>query len=90
MDINRKLRQIQQTVRGLGTRPAVIDAVDMLCDIIKELADVHVYVSDVPNKIEDLPTDPEVPKSEVSKPPGNKAGKAKKGTTGKAKTTTKL
>jgi hypothetical protein len=40
-----KLITIKQTIRGMGTRPAVIDAVDMLCDIIGEIyyAQVPVY-----------------------------------------------
>ena len=57
MNIPKKTRQIKQTIRGMGTRPAVIDAVDMLCDLIEELAhDVQISMLEVPEEV-CLPTD---------------------------------
>jgi hypothetical protein len=91
LDISKKLREIKQTIRGMGTRPAIIDAVDLLCDLVEELADnVHVPVPDVQTKVEDVPTDPEVSGPKVSESLGKKARKANKATTSKAKKTTKV
>jgi hypothetical protein len=69
---------------------AVIKLTDMLCQLIGEIADVHVPVFEVQAKVEDLPPYKEVPKPDVSKPEGKKTRKANKATTDKAKTTTNV
>ena len=88
IQVNQKLRFIRQTIRGINIQAPVIDAVDMLCDLIGGLVDVQLPLPEVQTKVEDVPTDTTVPELKVSKSLGGPTKKDNKPTTGKAKKAT--
>jgi hypothetical protein len=52
MNTYTKLQNVKEHIRGMGVQPAVIDCVDILCDIIWELTDdVQLLMSRVQNHI---------------------------------------
>jgi hypothetical protein len=87
MDIPKKIRQTKQHIRGMGVQPAVIDAVDMLCEIIEELIDAQVRMLDMQKEISVSTDTGKVPEADlpITKNKGSVEGSEADETTNKTK-----
>jgi hypothetical protein len=87
MDTPKKIRQIKQHIRGMGVQPAVIDAVDMLCEIIEELIDAQVRMLDMQKEISVSTDTGKVPEADlpITKNKGSVEGSEADETTNKTK-----
>jgi hypothetical protein len=93
MNLNKSLEIILEKAIGTGSG-AIIDMVAELINVIRYLDEeikknVHIQVPDVPEELQHVPTGEEMSKPVVPKPEDSATKRAKKGTTGKAKKTTK-
>jgi hypothetical protein len=79
-DVPKKIRQIKQHIRGIMVQPAVVEAVDMLCDLVEELADVQVLVPELQEEVPVSTNTGEVLKLELPITENNRSLEADKAT----------